>query len=146
MRCFKRAPVDIASRAHPCDAEQSESASRRSGRCCRVFGVGQVALDHRGQYPRRWRLEALTDNVRSATETKASKGKEIRILGTDHPIPIFPLRGRVLRMWVDHGDCYSVNLPDLKLAVGPRWSPVDLVATPPANLLSMHRVPWRSGT
>jgi hypothetical protein len=52
-------------------------------------------------------LEALTDSVKSATETKASKGKEIRILGPEHPITIFPLRGKVPRMWVDHGDCYS---------------------------------------
>ena len=31
-------------------------------------------------------------------------------------------------------------------AVGPRRSPAHLVATRPASLLSMHRVPWRSGT
>src|SRR5260370_27739212 len=37
------------------------------------------------------------------------------------------------------------NLPDLELAVGPRWSPVHLLATPLASLLAMHRELWRSG-
>src|SRR5258706_16233184 len=38
---------------------------------------------------------------------------------------------------------YCVNLPDLALAVGPRRSPAHPVATRPASLLSMHRIPWR---
>ena len=38
----------------------------------------------------------------------------------------------------------QLNLPDLVLAVGPRRSPVHLLATPPASLLSMHRELWRS--
>ena len=41
---------------------------------------------------------------------------------------------------------FAVNLPDLELAVEPHWSPAHLVATRPASLLSMHRLPWRSGT
>jgi hypothetical protein len=79
-------------------------------------------------------------------ETKASKGKEIGILGPDPSITIFPAEGKVRRMWVERGDCHSVNLPDLDLAVGPRCSPVHLLATPLASLLSMHRVPWRLDT
>jgi len=33
--------------------------------------------------------------VKSAMETKTSKGKEIRIPGPDHPITISPAEGRV---------------------------------------------------
>jgi hypothetical protein len=55
-------------------------------------------------------------------------------------------RSRSEECGVDRGDCYSVNLRDLELAVGPRCSPVDLLATPLASLLSMHRVPWRLNT
>jgi hypothetical protein len=40
-------------------------------------------------------VEALTISVRSAMETKTSKGKEIRIPGPDHPITISPAEGRV---------------------------------------------------
>ncbi len=61
-------------------------------------------------------------------------------------ITIFPAEGKVRRMWVERGDCYSVNLPDLELAVGSRCSPVDLLAILLASLLSMHRVPWRLDT
>src|SRR5258708_27128174 len=52
-------------------------------------------MDHRRQYSRRWRLEAVTNTVRSAMETKTSKGKEIRIPGPDHPITISPAEGTV---------------------------------------------------
>jgi uncharacterized protein (DUF427 family) len=37
----------------------------------------------------------VTDNARSATETKTSKGKEIRIPGPDHPITICPAEGKI---------------------------------------------------
>ena len=37
----------------------------------------------------------MTDNARSATETKTSKGKEIRIPGPDHPITICPAEGKI---------------------------------------------------
>jgi hypothetical protein len=39
----------------------------------------------------------------------------------------------------------KLNLPDLELAFGPRCSPVHLLETPLASLLSMHRELWRSG-
>src|SRR6266478_3667913 len=52
-------------------------------------------MDHRRQYSRRWRLEAVTNTVRSAMETRTSKGKEIRIPGPDHPIKISPAEGKV---------------------------------------------------
>jgi hypothetical protein len=38
----------------------------------------------------------------------------------------------------------AVNLLDLDLAVEPHCSPVHLLATPPASLLSTHRDLWRS--
>ena len=38
----------------------------------------------------------------------------------------------------------AVNLLDLELAVEPHCSPVHLLATPPASLLSTHRDLWRS--
>ena len=45
------------------------------------------------------------------------------------------------------GRCaYGLILLDLELALGPRCSPVHLLATPLASLLSMHRVPWRLDT
>jgi NAD(P)-dependent dehydrogenase (short-subunit alcohol dehydrogenase family) len=52
-------------------------------------------LDHRCQYSRRWRFEALTGNLRSAMHTSSTKGKEIRIPGPDHPIAISPAEGKV---------------------------------------------------
>jgi len=48
-----------------------------------------------GQYSRRWRFEALVDNARSAMNHISSKGKEIGIPGTEHPIMISPTEGRV---------------------------------------------------
>ncbi len=83
-------------RGHAGDA--STKANRQAGGrggCCRVFSLGQGALDHRCQYSRRWRVEAVTNTVRSAMETKTSKGKEIRIPGPDHPIKISPAEGKV---------------------------------------------------
>jgi len=54
----------------------------------RIPGVRRGALDHGCEHSGgRW-LEALTDKVRSAMETKTSKEKEIRIPGPDHPIAI----------------------------------------------------------
>jgi 3-oxoacyl-[acyl-carrier protein] reductase len=73
-------------------------ANRQAGgrsRCSRVLGFGQGTLDHRCQCSRRWRLEAVTNTVRSTMETKASKGKDIRIPGPDHPITISPAAGTV---------------------------------------------------
>jgi NAD(P)-dependent dehydrogenase (short-subunit alcohol dehydrogenase family) len=49
-----------------------------------------------GQYSRRWRFEALVDNARSAMNHISSKGKEIRIPGTEHPITISPSEGTVV--------------------------------------------------
>jgi len=43
------------------------------------------------------------------------------------------------------GSCVlGLNLPDLEFAVGPRCSPVHLLATPLASLLSTHRDLWCS--
>ncbi|MCU1224163.1 MAG: hypothetical protein JWQ42_2256 [Edaphobacter sp.] len=47
------------------------------------------------QYSRRWRFEALTDNVRKAMNNTLSKGKEIKIPGPDHPITISSVKGKV---------------------------------------------------
>ena len=73
-------------------------ATRQTRGCCRrsrFCGVRCGALDHGCQYSRRWRFEALTDNVRNAMNTTLSKGKEIKIPGPDHPITISPAEGKV---------------------------------------------------
>src|SRR5260370_12436919 len=80
------------------DGNAGVEATRETRGCCRrsrFCGVRCGAMDHGCQYSRRWRFEALTDNVRNAMNNTLSKGKEIKIPGPDHPITISPAGGKV---------------------------------------------------